>query len=107
MEEKSKRAILIDSKNKTVSEYHWTDLKDLQKAVDGRIERCESTELLGHSILIDEECLMYDIPYGFHFFGCHQPFAGCALVVGDSGVEFTETAISIQAVEDFIDWTSY
>jgi hypothetical protein len=99
--------VRIDSLNKTIKEYFWDGLEDLQGAVGGLIERAETEELLGHSILIDEEGLLKDKSYGLVVRGCSQPFAGDALIVGDNGERFTETNISIEAIEDLIVWFDY
>jgi hypothetical protein len=79
------RAILIDSKNKNVSEIIIDDTKTLEdwyKAVD-----CELVEVAHYinehdSILVDEEGLLKNPTDFFTYNGAHQPFAGNGLIVG-------------------------
>jgi hypothetical protein len=79
------RAILIDSKNKTVSEIDIDDTKTLEDWY--RNLDCELVEVAHYiseknHILVDEEGLLKDPDNFFTYNGAHQPFAGNGLIVG-------------------------
>lgn len=79
------RAILIDAKNKTVTEIDVDDtntLKHWYELID-----CDLVEVAHYMseknhILVDEEGLFKSPNEFFTYSGAHQPFAGNGLIVG-------------------------
>lgn len=74
------RAILIDAKNKTVTETQVHGLPGLQNAVGGYIE-CAHDFDNGDTCYVNEEGL-FQFEDFFMIDGAHQPFAGNGIIVG-------------------------
>ncbi len=77
------RAIVIDSKNQTVTELE-IDQKDslsaMQKVVGGYIELA-TTLPNGDDVFVNEEGLLHSPRHFFTIVGGHQPYAGNAVIL--------------------------
>ena len=100
------KGILIDSKNKTVTDVEYDGKNSLKEWY--RLLGCSMVEIAvelpndgrkGNTIMVDEEGLLsVDSNTPFFFFeGAHQPFAGNGLVVGDDYYNGETIDVSITA----------
>lgn len=101
------RAVFIDSINKTVSEGFVASLGDLQKAVDGYIERGTTLDN-GDEVYVDEEGLIKGLEEFFYIPGAHQPFAGSAVIVGqgDENGDFTDAKSTVEEIKKSVQFMS-
>jgi len=102
------KAILIDSKNKTVTEVKISgDLQSIYKIMG--VDMIEVATYLSDEdcIYCDEEGMMKSLGHFFEVKGAHQPFAGNGLVVGTSDDGDTaSTKMSVEDVRPFVSFTS-
>jgi len=101
--DKKSRAILIDAKNRIIKPIVISNLKDMQNAVGGYIERAHTHK--NNDFYVDEEGLLKRYEYGFSIIGAHQPFfVGNGLVIGIdyNTCDNTNTTLTIDEVKRMI-----
>jgi hypothetical protein len=106
------RALLIDSKKRTISEVKVKGLGDMQKRVGGLITIAHElpiSEDESDTIFVNDEALLGEMPeHWFHIEGAHQPFAGNGLVVGadHSTGDSTDASISLRDLKKIVTFMS-
>lgn len=105
---RSKKIIIIDSKNKNIYESEYSDLSDLQKIVDGHIEFAHQIDIKNNTdtVFVNEDGLLCDPKNFFTIKGGHQPFAGNAVIVGTNmkngkSVDISSTLDEIKSMVNF------
>lgn len=78
---KKKRVLIINAKDKNITEGEVSSLKDCQAIVGGRIERGHILDN-GDEVYVNEEGLLSSEEYFFWIKGAHQPFAGNGYIIG-------------------------
>lgn len=103
------KAILIDSKNRTVSQIEVSNAyPDINKAI-GVDLICVGTELPGATLYVDDEGLLKSENTVFEFQGAHQPFAGNGVILGfdpNEEEENKDCPYTVEQIRAKVKWTN-
>lgn len=78
----SNKAILINAKDKTISEVTITNYKDIYKFCGFELFTCVQMDAKGNTLYVDDEGLLNGTDFGFIIKGYAQPLMGNAIILG-------------------------
>ncbi len=100
----SNKAILINAKDKTISEVVISDYKDIYKFCGFDLFTCVQMDAKGNTLYVDDEGLLNGTDFGFVVRGYDQPLMGNAIILGTNRYngESEDTSLSIEKVASIV-----
>ena len=100
----SNKAILINAKDKTISEVVINDYKDIYKFCGFDLFTCVQMDAKGNTLYVDDEGLLNGTDFGFVVRGYDQPLRGNAIILGTNRYngESEDTSLSIEKVASIV-----
>lgn len=78
----SNKAILINAKDKTITEVVIENYKDIYKFCGYELFTCVRMDAKGNTLYVDDEGLLNGTNFGFIIKGYNQPLMGNAIILG-------------------------